>query len=307
MKVTILNPYEEAWALAKGNDGNYLQHCIEVEAAVRLAQSDQGGRLHVAFTHGMKPFERICNPKGATHSLLYGALGEAASEPECAKRQIAKAYRESWALQEWRPNIADLFHWLRTGKHYPNSAELMRAVIGADRLSGGITENHKTKCEQLSEAWSDSNVKVSDTSWRNDLKEGSVLHCPDDLDRPWLFSMDPMTYTENGRKDNDLHRSDLAQLASALKRYFESGQPGIACVFAYGVGIQRENPQRQFWTFVDDLAECLRVDTYSYWVAHRGGSLNLAGMLFSAQELVLGFAPPRIKPGRGRQTRRLKE
>lgn len=25
--------------LAKGNDGNYLQHCVEVEAAVRLRQA----------------------------------------------------------------------------------------------------------------------------------------------------------------------------------------------------------------------------------------------------------------------------
>jgi len=43
--------------MAKGNDGNYLQHCIEVEAAVRLAEMDAAGRLHIALTHGMRPFE----------------------------------------------------------------------------------------------------------------------------------------------------------------------------------------------------------------------------------------------------------
>lgn len=43
--------------MAKGNDGNYLQHCVEVEAGLRLAQESPEGRLHIAFGHGMAPFE----------------------------------------------------------------------------------------------------------------------------------------------------------------------------------------------------------------------------------------------------------
>ncbi len=38
--------------MAKGNDGNYLQHCIEVEAAARLAKGDPDGRLHATLTLG---------------------------------------------------------------------------------------------------------------------------------------------------------------------------------------------------------------------------------------------------------------
>ena len=56
--------------MAKGNDGNYLQHCVEVEAAVRLAWASADGRLHVALTHGMAPFEQIDEPKGNVHRLL---------------------------------------------------------------------------------------------------------------------------------------------------------------------------------------------------------------------------------------------
>ena len=39
--------------MAKGNDGNYLQHCVEVETATRLTQLDTQQRIHIALTHGM--------------------------------------------------------------------------------------------------------------------------------------------------------------------------------------------------------------------------------------------------------------
>ena len=35
--------------MAKGNDGNYLQHCVEVESAMRLVQMCAEGRLHIAL------------------------------------------------------------------------------------------------------------------------------------------------------------------------------------------------------------------------------------------------------------------
>ena len=41
--------------MAKGNDGNYLQHSVEIEVAFRLARKDPDGRLHIALTHGMAP------------------------------------------------------------------------------------------------------------------------------------------------------------------------------------------------------------------------------------------------------------
>ena len=287
--------------LAKGNDGNYLQHCVEVEAAVRLRQTDPGGRLHVALTHGMEPFEELeDSTRGVQKKLLYGALAEAASEPKCNERKIVKAYRASWRSQAYRPDIANLFDEMKTGKHYPNSAELLRTVIGTNRLSGGITERDKAKHSELAEAWDGSKVDVKRTSWRKQLGPNEALGCPDDLNSPWLFSMDPMTYRENGDDDANLHRSDLDLLAPALERYVRSGQPGIASLFVYGVHKDR---QPQFWAFMDKLAERLDVPTCSYWVPHLGGNRNLVGLLFSDKELTLGFVPPRVKLGRGKARR----
>ena len=268
--------------MAKGNDGNYLQHCVEVEAAVLLAQTGPNPRLHVALTHGMEPFEKFENLKSNVRKeLLCNALVQAAGDPNCDEREIVKAYRCSRASQ----------------LNYPNTAELLRRVIGTDGLSGGITEVCEAKCKKLSDAWTGTEIEVAHSSWRKQLPDG-VLSCPDSLDGPWLFSMDPNSYTENGANNGEnLHSSDLCLLACALERYVRSGQPGIASLFVYGV---RKNERRKFWAFMDKLAERLDVPTYSYWVPHLGGNRNLVGLLFSDKELALGFVPPLIKPGRGK-------
>ncbi len=285
--------------MARGNDGNYLQHCIEIEAVVRLVQTEPEGRLHVALTHGMEPFERLGEPNDNHHRLLYGALEEAVSESLCDEQELVKAYRKLWASQAYCPNIADLFEEMKKEKRYPNTAELLRAVIGTDRLSDGITEKDETNHKALAEAWSASGIIVACSSWREQLRPDGVLDCPNRLDAPWLFSMDPMTYTEDGCEDDDkLHRSDLDLLECTLRKFFDSWQPGIACFFVYRMGTQQNNPQRQFWAFVDDLARRLSVQTCSYWVAHRGGNRNLAGLLFSDKELAFGFVPRGLKPGR---------
>ena len=138
--------------LAKGNDGNYLQHCVEVEAAVRLVRACPDGRLHVALTHGMAPFEQIDQPNGNARRLLYGALREAASEHKRNEREIVKAYRASWKSQAYQPDTANLLDELKTGKHYPSSAELLQAVIGTNRLSGGITERDEAKHKELADS-----------------------------------------------------------------------------------------------------------------------------------------------------------
>ena len=272
--------------VAKGNDGNYLQHCVEVEAAVLLGQTGPNRGLHIALTHGMAPFEKFEEPKpNVQKKLLYNALDEAAGKPRCNEREIVKAYRRSQASQQ----------------HYPNTAELICTVTGKEQLSGGVTERCKAKCKKLSDAWAGSKIKVARSSWRKKLEGDGVLRCPDNLAVPWLFSMDPMTYTENGDNDDDkLHRSDLDWLAPALQRYVGSGQPGIAALFVYSVGCQGRNRQRQFWTFMDELAGCLDVSTRSYWVGHQGGNLNLVGLLFSDRELAQGVVAPRIEPGRGK-------
>lgn len=269
---------------------------------MHLMRASPNRRLHVALTHGMAPFEQIGDPNGNAYGLLYRALREAAGEPKCNEREIVKAYRKSWACQAYDPDITNLLEELKSEKHYPNSAELLRTVIGTHHLSGGITELDEAKHRELATAWTDPGIDVARSSWRERqrLSQGDTLGCPKHLDAPWLFSMDPMTYSETGKSDDaNLHRSDMDRLARALEGYVDSGQPGIASLFVFSVGSQGENRQRLFWSFMDELAGRLRVPTSSYWVHHQGGNRNLAGLLFSKTKFPDDFVPPCINSGRG--------
>ena len=168
--------------MAKGNDGNYLQHSVEVEAALRLAKIGADGRLHIAMTHGMAPFEPLQAGKGQVRGRLDAALGASREPPRPGESAIVAAYRKTCAAKD----------------RYPNSAELLRSVVGADKLSGGITEVDREKCAGLAKAWADSCIVPSCSSWRYQVDPGGVLACPNDLQVPWLFSMDP----------NDVHRRE---------------------------------------------------------------------------------------------------
>ncbi len=80
--------------MAKGNDGNYLQHSVEVAVATSLAAEHPEGRLHVALAHGMAPFERCGElPNGQTRRLLQEALRAAQRAPAPEGSPIVEAYR----------------------------------------------------------------------------------------------------------------------------------------------------------------------------------------------------------------------
>lgn len=257
--------------MAKGNDGNYLQHCIEVEVAKHLSKTDSDGRLHVALTHGMAPYEMLDEPKGSIQkSLLYEALDKASQDFQSDESLLVSAYRNSKAS---------------TG-HYPNSAELLRAIIGQDKLSGVITERNRIKYKRLTRAWVGSNIRVVNSSWRRQLCIGGIFDCPENLQVPWLFSMDPMTYKENGNGDDEnLHHSDIERLKSSLSKYFGSGLPGIACFFVYNMSMSGRDRQRKFWDFIDELANSLDAGTSAFWVPHKGVRANLAGLIHTEEQL----------------------
>ena len=196
--------------MAKGNDGNYLQHSIEIESATRLAGTVPRGRLHIALTHGMAPWEPFREPiHGQVRRLLDAALTEANNGRKSDEPPIVTAYRKTRASK----------------RRYPNSAELLRTVVGTNKLSGGITEVCDAKYKALADAWCGSRVVPVHSSWRYELGPGGQLAVPNDLRSPWLFSMDPMTYTENGDKavdDDYLRRADLDRLTGALTLFVES-------------------------------------------------------------------------------------
>jgi hypothetical protein len=55
--------------MAKGNDGNLLQHAIEADLVVRLYRRGRGTGLHVVLTHGMEPYEAF-EPRGKNPSAF---------------------------------------------------------------------------------------------------------------------------------------------------------------------------------------------------------------------------------------------
>ena len=270
--------------MAKGNDENYLQHSIEVEAAARLARMDDNdkGRLHIAFTHGMAPFEP-CEEPGrypAAYKLFERVLNASKERGQAGEPQVITAYRGTKASRE----------------RYPNSAKLLRAVMGEDKLSGGITECDHRKHKKLVDAWRGASVVPVRSSWRKQIHPGGILACPADLRTPWLFTMDPMTYSENGEMDDDkLHKCDIKRLSPVLSGYVRSGKPGIAALFVYAVG---PTMRGRFWEFMDELAKRIGVEVCSYWLTHRGGNRNLAGLLCSGIKLSPDFLPRGVEEGR---------
>ena len=255
--------------VAKGNDGNFLQHSVELAAANRLAVENPGA-LHVAITHGMAPFEPF-EPKlsdkaaGLSRCRLKAALALAAGPPQEGEPSIVTAYRRT-----------------RASRCYPNSATLLR-TLGME-LAGGISETSALKHKQLAADWVGSPVRTVHASWRCQVQPGGVLACPRTLDTPWLFTMDPKTYRRDQPfcDDANLYRHDIERLYEPLQRYVDSEQPGMVALFVYGVQKQRSC---QFWDFVEALSSRTQMFFQTYQIALMGSIKNLAALLYSSIDI----------------------
>jgi len=267
--------------VAKGNDGNYFQHSIEVGVALRLRKLSTQGTLHIALTHGMAPFEPCETPtKGRSRALLQKALQAAQNSSTSGEPPIIEAYRATKASLE----------------HYPNTGELLAKTVGRGRLSGGITEVDARKHAKLVEVWSGSSVTPVNSSWRCEVGAGGILSCPATLRSPWLFAADPMTFREDRYADDDkLHREDLLRVSATLKGFIASGEPGVAALFVYAV---RPKVRPQFWTFADDVAAKCGIPMVSCWIPHQGGNRNLAALFSSGVVLPATWLPHGVRDGR---------
>lgn len=215
--------------MAKGNDGNYLQHSVEVAIALHLTKLSElpasrwppsggfpppavQGVLHLALTHGMAPFEPCGKPPASRNrELLQKALQAAQNPPASGESPIVAAYRATKASLD----------------RYPNTGELLAAMIGRGRLSGGITEIDAQKHAKLVEVWSGSGVTAVNSSWRSEVRPGGVLSCPATLRAPWFLAADPMTFREDRYADDDqLYRADFSRVSTTLKGFVASGNQG---------------------------------------------------------------------------------
>lgn len=269
--------------MAKGNDGNYLQHSVELALAVALAQSSPDGGLHIMLTHGMAPTQACGSlPHGQTRKALCRALQLGQASPSLEEPAVVKAYRATNASLE----------------KYPNSAELIAASVGRLRLSGGITEVDRAKHAQLMERWQGTQVKPILGSWRPEMV-GAGVHTwasPSRTKSPWLLSMDPMTYSEARLRDDDkLYRADGERIGRALRPFVESGVPGVAIIFAYAV---RPNIRPLFWSFADRIAADAGIRTDSCWMSHQGGNRNLVAIFGVGLTFPPAWPPPAVNPGR---------
>lgn len=207
--------------MAKGNDGNLLQHFIECEVSAVLA--DTSPHLHLICTHAMEPF---------------GALTSAADDPWCAGLAAALAGSTGAARMAAAPPLLVALDRTRAARaRYPNTAELIAALRGDDQLSGVLCEKDAIHASVLSNRWAPTAVRVLTGNWRTALERGHLAP-PDGASRPWLLTLDPYTWLLDHEVNKaglaaNLCRADLELLRPLLGRYASGEAPGAAIVLAY--------------------------------------------------------------------------
>jgi hypothetical protein len=208
--------------MAKGNDGNLLQHWVECDVAWRLWTQNRAHRLHVILTHGMGPSEYFAQRKNGDSG--YKDL----------EKWLAVAQQPTLPLNP--PPVVYAYRECGAGPaSYPNSAELLAGLLGRANLQGAITEKDEGKCDALRYKWQ-RGVKILNQSWRKSLHD---YHAPANLDCPWLISMDPMTFLPDpdppavADDDAQFRPGDLVRLRPVVESHLASKQPGVLCIFCY--------------------------------------------------------------------------
>src|ERR1700688_4911635 len=114
--------------MAKGNDGNLLQHSVECALAWELYGDGMHG-LHLVCTHAMSISEPFDEPRHSPHAIIDAAL--ALAEHPVQTEPVLHAYHALGA----------------SAQGYPNSSELIAARLGDRKLSGCLVEVDQDKAE----------------------------------------------------------------------------------------------------------------------------------------------------------------
>lgn len=242
--------------MVKGNDGNLLQHCVEVELALALSE---GGALHVVSTHGMAPFEKLDGTTSAYKLFEYWLReSELRSSLEGLPGAIA-AYRSVGASKS----------------RYPNSIELLRGALSASRLFGVVCEVVQAKAEVLAERlrhpdWQGTSLAVRHGSWRPAMQSGLPT-----VASSWLLTMDPMQYKAGAVLDDEsIYRDDLVLVRDTVKPLLEGAHPGAVAVFSYSM---TPDVRAEFETAMNEV---FGVDTVTFIsTTARGGNKHVAAVV----------------------------
>ena len=203
--------------MAKGNNGNLLQHTLEAEIACCLYSIESRG-LHVVLTHGWRRLKHLMHVaqdhrRSSFERWLTIASGTGGLDGMPA---VAKAYRTCGA----------------SPSHYPNSIEVIASLVPS--ISGVITEIDGEKYEQLAARWKGTGVTVLNQSWR--CQNAVIADPPQDLRNPWIISLDPMIFSDGETADDDMLRpGDLDLLAQKWHHFVSTGRPGAIAAFCYSM------------------------------------------------------------------------
>lgn len=223
--------------MAKGNEGNLLQHGVETEVGDLLYA--EGGRrgLHIICTHSMAPFEKT-DLSSYENKALRRWL-DAARQPELGPGlpAVVRAYR----------------HCRASLSRYPNTAELLAALVGRFNLSGMLVEKNPYKFGKLHYQWQATEVESLSGSWRDHTDAFAKVT----VKHPWLFTMDPMTFNRDPKREDDanLYPSDLTVLRPAFSHFLGSGQAGAITVFCFSLRRPFNKPDmfNQYDFFLEEL------------------------------------------------------
>ena len=257
--------------MAKGNNGNYLQHAIEVANASFLQQYNKEKSIHISLTHGMAPYEPCdhCADKDLhMRHLLQTAFDSIQTELPKSAHSILHAYKKINANFE----------------NYPSTGELLAAIIGRDHLFGTIAEVEEKKCQQLKNIWMNTNVNIFNRDWRGGiLVDPRPLCAPEGLNIPWLFSMDPNIFstaekidTKNDKIFSYINESDIGFISKILNSFSNSKQPGIATIFSYG----QQNSIEPFRKFATSISKDTNGNIAFYRVTLRGGNRPIGAVIY---------------------------
>ncbi len=257
--------------MARVNNGNLLQHAIECHAAATLAT--EGAGLYLVATHAMAPFEAAERPDPHEHNrALRDLLGAVACLPPEAADASSHAVMRAYA------------HAAATTGHYPNTAELLAALLGRERIAGLLCEVDPAKRAALATAWAGTAVRIEGRPWRELVPS---LLPPPDLDRPWLFTMDPYTWKHGGECKQvelgpHLEPKDFDALRRTLGAYVGSAFAGAFTAFVYGVD---ESHARSFRKAALKLADRLGLARVIVGVSAPDGQRHLGAVLASDPDL----------------------
>jgi len=223
--------------MAKGNDGNLLQHGIELAAVSAIGSKP----LWLTCTHSMAPRE-VCAEPNRDRRLRHWLKSPLGTPSIAAAYQRTKAALDS----------------------YPNTSELIAATVGDENICGDLFEVCETKIRSLRARWSQSKLTVRGLSWRQGLWKIQIPSA----DSAWLFTMDPMTFVsdnENGIDDDKLRHDDVNRLIKFFNHIGRFGSLWIIIIFSFE--LRRGPGANCYQLFLDEMermsrALTLQMDTF---------------------------------------------